>query len=102
MGADLLVFPDVVVLFGRCGHEWPKILLLLFAHVEEAGPHRREQPFVKARAIVVAFEIVPLEWEMRERARAVDEHLDPQWPRHLHYLSHRHYLTGEIGDVCHF
>jgi hypothetical protein len=71
MRADLLVLPHVVHLLDRPGHQRPERLDLLAAYVKEARPDRREQPFVEARAVVVAPQIVAREREVRERVRAV-------------------------------
>src|SRR5450759_42468 len=76
MSADLLVLPDVVVLSRSRGHERPEILLLVLPHVQESSAHRREQPLVKTRSVIVALEIVALERKVCERVRAIHEHFD--------------------------
>src|SRR6266581_8000762 len=102
MGADLLVFPDVVVLSRSGGHQRPEIPLLVLAHVQETGADGREKPLVQARSVIITLEIVALEWKVCERVRAIHEHFDSEWTRQLDDLTHRHYLSGEIGDVRHF
>src|SRR5439155_24967205 len=102
MSPNLLVLPDVVVLSRSGRHQRPEIFLLVLAHVQEAGTHRREKPFVQARSVIITLEIVALEWKVRKRVRTIHEHLDSERTRQLDDLTHRHYLTGEIGDVCYF
>src|SRR5689334_12875525 len=58
MGSNLLVLANVVVLLGVRRHQRPEILLLLLPDVEEAGANGSEQPFVQARSVVIAVQVV--------------------------------------------
>src|SRR3989442_14141884 len=99
MGADLLVFPDVVVLSRSRGHQRPESFLLVLAHVQETGADGREKPLVQARSVIITLEIVALGWKVCARVRAIHAHFDSEWTRPLDDLPHRPYLPGESGDV---
>jgi hypothetical protein len=73
---------------------------VLATHVQEARADRREQPLVKAHAVVVAFEVAQLVGEMREGVRPVHDRLDPAGPRHACNVPHRKDLPGEVRDVA--
>ena len=74
--ADLLVLAHVGRHRRRRRHERPQLRDLLPPLVQEPRADRREQPLEQARAVVVGAELVAREREVRERVRAVHEHLD--------------------------
>ena len=102
VGADLFVFPDVLVLLGRGGHERPEFFLLVFPHIQESCADGNQQPLVETGSVVVAPELVAREGEVGVGMGAVDEYLDSAGPREIHQLLHRHDLAGEVGDVGDF
>ncbi len=69
-------------------------------HVQKARAHRRQQPLVQARAVVVALEIGEREREMRERMCAVDDRLDAALAGHPADVADREDLPGEVRDVA--
>ena len=62
---------------------------------------RREQPFVKAGAVIIAIEIFVLKCEMGIGMGAVYNHGNSFFTRHLHHFFDRHDLAGDIDDVAH-
>src|SRR5437867_4373385 len=99
---DLLVFADVVFLFYCTGHQWPERFDLVAADVEESRSDRRHEPLVQTRAVIVAAQLIAREWEVRERVRTVNEHLDPLWPREVHDLAHGRDVARHEADVHRF
>src|SRR5262249_9105800 len=98
--ADLLELADVggVLLFRS--HQRPQAGDFRFANIQEACAVRRQQPFVQARAVIVAIQIGVFVWEMRESVRAVDYRLDAARARHLADAFDRINLPAQVGDVA--
>ena len=81
------------------GHERPERFDLVAANVEEAGSDRRVHPLVEARAVVVGAELIARERKVRERMRAVDEHLNAVRLRQLDDLPHRRDVARLKADI---
>src|SRR5262249_10658299 len=74
--ADLLELADVGGVLLIRSHQRPQAGDFRLANIQEACAVRRQQPFVQARAVIVAIQIGVFVWEMREKMRAGDYCLD--------------------------
>ena len=100
MRADLLEFPDVLHFRRGRRRQWPEVLDILPADIEESCADRREQPLVQRRAVEIALEVRHLEREMRKGVRAVDDRLDVPRARHARDIAHGKELPRQVRDVA--
>ena len=79
----------------------PAALLVgtIFGYTLGARAVRREQPFMQARAVIIAIQIRMLEWKMRERVRAVHYDFDSALAAQTAYSLYGKYLPRQVSDV---
>src|SRR5262245_38448534 len=100
MRTDFLKLAYIVPVLFFGSHQRPEVRDFRFTNIKETCAVRRAQPFVQARAVVIAIQILMAVWKMSERMRAVDDRLDATCARHPANLFDRKNLSGEIRDMA--
>ena len=100
VGPGMVQPGDIIRLCLVLGQQGPDLGNMLLLRIQDAGAKGGAEPFVEARAVIIAIEFSQVHFDLAHAMGSVYQNFHPVPVRHVAYFAYRQNLSGNVDHMA--